>query len=972
MKTGSDLLVKSGFDSELPVSIDALNSNSASTRAAALSKLSKTKSPEAPFGSTTAADLILSFCDDGDCRVRATALSCLSNWTQYDPQNPSTIADKEKFDWVSKHWQQVYTLACRLLTEDNSKVRQIALKAIHILGLRFGQKELPLDTVNPIESASLDPQFSSKRVNPSWKKPVKLVDDAFSRICDRIQDSSRFVRESAAELIADLAEFVSDDNLMVTLEKTVMSDWKVKRYLDKALAKGSVDKVSQLGIPSSSAIAKGRRSGGPNQKGSVEVDSIPLLSTGAPGAFICGLEDEFHEVRCAMLKSITKIAAHNTLFASLCQDILVDMLTDDIQSVRLLAITALQVVGDQVPILTDQITIITSALAEDCAVVRRRLHDLLARCRLASPPCLLSLVDGLMLNMRVYPEDRESIWRCSAAVGRRHPVFTELSLASLLRAHLWFAEDEPSKEDPIYIIVVLIVLNAYPARPEMAAHFPRHLIGAQLFLQELLPHLLPKEKVPIPSIGKSSSVSPILFKRPRLNPDEAGEGQLLRFLTYTVEMLRRLTTECLESLPAPREASHRLQKPQQRELEDMDTDESRVVDLHRGNCLNHLKRVVFQELRMCQQTAESSSRLGNLPHFLTCLLRAVLSLLSASLPDDKIDSLYAADVVVATPDQQALQVQQALRLTLKAEHLFLGLTPNEISAIHALRSAACRLQSSSFLDTEAVRRAVTEVVNVFLNPNSAVAAAERIRKPHVKLLYPPLIISEMSSTSKSEKKAASSHDTIPEVRFTAFLSSVSIPVRAVVTGLTLEQASLLMEVISLFGFRPSSGRVNYVWPSRVGLITMLSDYHEIVSCYSELQKNSSAYFWARMDRVRVIYRRPDTGKQHQPQTSWKPPAHCWLPLIPSVSTEAGVLSTSQPAPALESVELQTRLEFIASSWTANATLEIGLGISVPVADDDDDSKKGEAASSSSSVISLLPPGLVAKVKLHPMDSSYTW
>lgn len=49
-----------------------------------------------------------------------------------------------------------------------------------------------------------------------------------------------------------------------------------------------------------------------------------------------------------MLNSITKIAARNTLFASLCQDILVDMLTDDIQSVRLLAITALQVVGDQV------------------------------------------------------------------------------------------------------------------------------------------------------------------------------------------------------------------------------------------------------------------------------------------------------------------------------------------------------------------------------------------------------------------------------------------------------------------------------------------------------------------------------------------------------------------------------------------------------------------------------------------------
>lgn len=72
-----------------------------------------------------------------------------------------------------------------------------------------------MDAVNPIESASLDPQFISKRVNPSWRKPVKLIDDAFSRVCDRIQDSSRFVRESAAELIADLAEVI-DSLLLLT------------------------------------------------------------------------------------------------------------------------------------------------------------------------------------------------------------------------------------------------------------------------------------------------------------------------------------------------------------------------------------------------------------------------------------------------------------------------------------------------------------------------------------------------------------------------------------------------------------------------------------------------------------------------------------------------------------------------------------------------------------------------------------
>lgn len=65
--------------------------------------------------------------------------------------------------------------------------------------------------------------------------------------------------------------------------------------------------------------------------------------------FMClPLFSRFVEVRCATLSTITQIASHNARFASLCQDILVDMLTDDIQAVRLRAITALQTVGDQV------------------------------------------------------------------------------------------------------------------------------------------------------------------------------------------------------------------------------------------------------------------------------------------------------------------------------------------------------------------------------------------------------------------------------------------------------------------------------------------------------------------------------------------------------------------------------------------------------------------------------------------------
>ncbi|EUB57926.1 Integrator complex subunit 4 [Echinococcus granulosus] len=874
----------------------ALQSDLASIRASALTTLAIKSNPDVVIGSMTAADLILAFCADSDARVRATALNCLCSWAQYEKHKHDAATNKRKFEWISDHWLQVYVLACRLITEDTSKVRQVSLRAIHLLGLRFSQKEVSLDTVSlsggAIENASLDVRSSLKKINPIRRKCVKLVDDAFSRVCDRLQDPSRFVRETAAGLIADLAKFVSEESLMMTLEKTVMSDRQVKRSSDRASMSGGVDKVALWGTVSSPSPARSKQRGAQPPAGPVSVDSISLLSTGALGALINGLEDEFHEVRCATLSTITQIATHNARFASLCQDILVDMLTDDIQVVRLRAVTALQTVGDQVPIMADQVGIVTSALAEDSVVIRQRIHNLLSRCRLISPPCLLSLLDGLLANLRAYPEDRDSVWNCAAAVGRRHPAFVEVCVYNLLRAHPWLSEPEPIREDPVYITVLLLVLNAHPGAPGIAAHFPRHLATSQPYLRELVPHLLPKETMHFPFVWKPSTDLCLMPKRQRL--DESAEmatsDQLLRFLASTVEMLRRLTLDCIDTLP-----NH--------QVEPMDVDDNPTVDLQQCHRLNRMKRVLSQELRVCQQTVEGGSWLGDLPSWLSHLLTAVHCLLSACLPNNNT-TVFDATAAITTPNQQTVLLKQAHRLLLKAEHMYLGLNSSEISAIRALRSVAH--SSPFFLDTDAVRRTVKQVVEACPMVDELAAAVGRIRKLHAQLLHPPPVISDVNTASRAEQ-AVTGCKPLPEIKFTALLGTAAIRICALVTGLSLDQAR---------------------------------------------------------DHVRVIYRRPDIGKQHQRQCSWQPPAHAWTLLESPLPTNDGDKSFSRIPSKTPTLELQTTLELTASSWTATATLEVGLGLSVPTALDED--------ASSSTIISLLPPGVVAKVKLHPCDSSYTW
>lgn len=60
-----------------------------------------------------------------------------------------------------------------------------------------------------------------------------------------------------------------------------------------------------------------------------------LMSAGACGAFVHGLEDEFLEVRSAAVTSMCQLGTRCRSFATQCVDFLVDMFNDEIQSVRL-------------------------------------------------------------------------------------------------------------------------------------------------------------------------------------------------------------------------------------------------------------------------------------------------------------------------------------------------------------------------------------------------------------------------------------------------------------------------------------------------------------------------------------------------------------------------------------------------------------------------------------------------------------
>ncbi len=91
-------------------------------------------------------------------------------------------------------------------------------------------------------------------------------------------------------------------------------------------------------------------------------DNLNLIASGACGSFIHGLEDEFLEVRGEAVDSLCSLAVKCPQFAAKSIDFLVDMFNDEIETVRLKAILALNKILHYVLLGDDQIEIVVSVI----------------------------------------------------------------------------------------------------------------------------------------------------------------------------------------------------------------------------------------------------------------------------------------------------------------------------------------------------------------------------------------------------------------------------------------------------------------------------------------------------------------------------------------------------------------------------------------------------------------------------------
>ncbi|KFQ71803.1 Integrator complex subunit 4, partial [Phaethon lepturus] len=505
--------------------------------------------------------------------------------------------------------QAIYSQACKLLADDYEQVRSAAVQLIWVLSQLYPESIVPI---------------------PSSNEEIRLVDDAFGKICHMVSDGSWVVRVQAAKLLLyGSMQQVSSHFLEQTLDKKLMSDLRRKRTAHERAKE----------LYSSGEFSSGRKWGDDAPKEEIDTGAVNLIESGACGAFVHGLEDEMYEVRIAAVEALCMLAQSSPSFAEKCLDFLVDMFNDEIEEVRLQSIHTMRKISNNITLREDQLDTVLAVLEDSSRDIREALHELLCCTNVSTKEGIhLALVE-LLKNLTKYPTDRESIWKCLKFLGSRHPTLVLPLVPELLSTHPFFDTPEPDMDDPAYIAVLVLIFNAAKSCPTMPALFSDHTFRHYAYLRDSLSHLVPPLRLP----GRKLVSSPV---SPSIAPHEDPSQQFLHESLERVYNLQHLDPQGIQELL-----------------------EFTIRDL--------------------QRLGELQSELAGMADFTATYLQCQLLLIKAL--QEKLWNV-AAPLYLKQNALASAAAKQILEETYKMEFMYSGVESRQVVIIHHMRLQAKALQ----------------------------------------------------------------------------------------------------------------------------------------------------------------------------------------------------------------------------------------------------------------------------------------
>ncbi|XP_004305102.1 PREDICTED: uncharacterized protein LOC101305200 [Fragaria vesca subsp. vesca] len=214
-------------------------------------------------------------------------------------------------------------------------------------------------------------------------------DEVFVKICSMVRDMSMEVRIEAFHALGKIG-MVSQDILLQTLSKKVLVTTKEK----KSLAQCSDEQLEVSG----SSVA---------------------------GAFMHGLEDEFHEVRKAACHSLGTLTILSSKFSGEALNLLMDVLNDDSMLVQLQAFETMHQMATfgHLKVQEKHIHMFLGTLVDRNTLTRSAARKILKLANLPNLKLFRSTIDTLLDNLEMCPQDEADILNVLFHIGQNHGKF---------------------------------------------------------------------------------------------------------------------------------------------------------------------------------------------------------------------------------------------------------------------------------------------------------------------------------------------------------------------------------------------------------------------------------------------------------------------------------------------------------------------------------------------------------------------
>ncbi|CAN6289826.1 unnamed protein product [Urochloa humidicola] len=166
-----------------------------------------------------------------------------------------------------------------------------------------------------------------------------------------------------------------------------------------------------------------------------------LIIPCAAGIFAHGIEDEFYQVRTAACTSLGTLAKFSSQYAEKALDLLMDMMNDDTEAVRLQTLQALfhMATYGYLSMQEKHMHMFLGLLVDANALIRNAARKILGLVNLPKLQMFKSAVDGLITGLEKNPEEQD-IYGILFSIGKNHGSFSA-NIAKHLAKEIAMASD---------------------------------------------------------------------------------------------------------------------------------------------------------------------------------------------------------------------------------------------------------------------------------------------------------------------------------------------------------------------------------------------------------------------------------------------------------------------------------------------------------------------------------------------------